>query len=88
MVIRVKPVTNGVIRVLSEDAILHGYHVPKGVTLVYCANVTAKNDKIYKEPEKFKPERWLRKDGPQHHPFALLPFGFGPRQCYGKCVLC
>ncbi len=45
----------------------------------------SKDDKLFEDPSQFKPERWLRKDGPQQqHPFALLPFGFGPRQCYGE----
>jgi len=29
---------------------------------------------------KFDPERWTRDDT---HAFAMQPFGFGPRACYG-----
>ncbi len=71
-------------RVLKEDAVLHGYHVPAGVTLFYIAYTSSKNEELFEDPTQFKPERWLRKDGPQQHPFTLLPFGFGPRQCYGE----
>ncbi|XP_064400964.1 probable cytochrome P450 49a1 isoform X2 [Halichondria panicea] len=81
---RVRGAVNSLNRVLSEDAVIHGYHVPAGVNLVYASYTASNNDKLYDEPSKFKPERWMRKDGPQQHPFSLLPFGFGPRQCYGK----
>ena len=39
---------------------------------------------IYKDPAQFLPERWLRGTGKDVHPFAFLPFGFGPRACIGE----
>ena len=40
--------------------------------------------KYFSEPMKFKPERW-RKDGEETiRPFSCLPFGYGPRGCYGN----
>ena len=50
-------------------------------SLVYLNSVAAKNKDIFPNPEVFDPERWTR-DKP--NPFALLPFGFGPRMCYGE----
>ncbi|XP_064401043.1 probable cytochrome P450 49a1 isoform X2 [Halichondria panicea] len=82
--LRVRSVINLFSRVLKKDAVVHGYHVPAGVNLVYLSYTAAKSDKMFDEPSQFKPERWMRKDGPQQHPFSILPFGFGPRQCYGK----
>lgn len=47
----------------------------------YLNSVVGKNEKLFPNPENFDPERWIR-DKP--NPFALLPFGFGPRNCYGE----
>ncbi|XP_064401036.1 probable cytochrome P450 49a1 isoform X5 [Halichondria panicea] len=76
---RVRTVGHSVLRVLNEDAVIHGYHVPAGVTFLYSSYTASNNNKMFDEPSKFKPERWMRKDGPQQHPFSLMPFGFGPR---------
>ena len=36
--------------------------------------------KLFKDPQKFNPDRWETDD---IHPFAILPFGYGPRGCWG-----
>ena len=33
---------------------------------------------------RFLPERWLRSEQEQPHPFTVLPFSHGPRMCIGK----
>ena len=35
---------------------------------------------LFKDPLKFNPDRWATDD---IHPFTVLPFGFGPRACWG-----
>jgi cytochrome P450 len=44
-------------------------------------------EKYCPEADKFIPERWLKNE-PQYskrpHPFASLPFGYGPRMCIGR----
>lgn len=49
--------------------------------VAYLNSVIGKNEKLFPNPENFDPARWAR-DKP--NPFALLPFGFGPRNCYGN----
>ena len=56
-------------------------------------SIAGKNEQLFPNSEKFDPERWAR-DKP--NPFAVLSFGFGARNCYGKlptalyllCLLC
>ena len=36
--------------------------------------------------DTFDPSRWS-KENRAHKPFAYLPFGFGPRACYGKTCI-
>ena len=40
--------------------------------------------KLFKDPQQFNPDRWATDD---IHPFTVLPFGFGPRGCWGKGIL-
>ena len=35
---------------------------------------------------EFKPDRWSKDASEKLNPFASLPFGFGPRSCYGVCI--
>jgi len=42
-----------------------------------------KDERYFNEPHKFNPDRW-KKGSENIHPFALLPFGFGPRACWGR----
>ena len=49
----------------------------------YMNFIIGKNEQYFPKPEEFDPQRWTRElDKP--NPFALLPFGFGPRACYGE----
>lgn len=42
------------------------------------------NEKYYKNPQKFDPQRWNDK-GPQvAEPYSFIPFSAGPRSCIGK----
>ena len=43
------------------------------------------NPKYFPEPEKFKPERFLKNEDEDNlaAQYAFMPFGGGPRQCIG-----
>jgi cytochrome P450 family 49 subfamily A len=46
-------------------------------------NVVARSPDYFPDPDTFKPERWLVKDG-SYKAFPLMPFGYGARMCAGK----
>ena len=56
------------------------YNLPKGTVLSPCIYLTHHKPKIYSEPKKFQPERFLEK---QFTPYEYLPFGGGSRRCLG-----
>jgi len=43
-------------------------------------------EEYFPKPSEFLPERWIKGDPLEshHHPFTLLPFGFGTRMCVGR----
>ncbi|CAG9762906.1 unnamed protein product [Ceutorhynchus assimilis] len=80
---RLYPVVIGNGRETSIDSIIGGYHVPKGVQIIFQHYVISNQDVYFKKSNQFIPERWLLNQK-NHHPFASLPFGFGKRMCLGK----
>lgn len=83
---RINPAANGTARRLQDNIVLGDYLIPKGTYVVITGYVSANDPKNFPEPEKFLPERWLR-GHPDHntaHPYAHIPFGFGPRMCVGR----
>ncbi|CAH9116284.1 unnamed protein product [Cuscuta epithymum] len=70
-----------------EDCTIGGYTVTKG-TVVY-PNVwkIQRDPRVWSEPEKFSPERFLgqveRETDPGKY-FGFIPFGFGRRSCPGN----
>lgn len=73
-------------RILSQDVVLSGYHVPPGTIVVYSNYLSGLSDELFKCPLEFRPERWLNEDLGRAHPFATLPFGVGPRMCIGRRI--
>nr|QTM97445.1 Cytochrome P450 [Sitophilus oryzae] len=66
----------------SQDFIFQENKViPKDVTLLTCAYAINRDPKVFKEPEKFIPTRFLDTDV---KPFSYLPFSAGPRNCIGQ----
>lgn len=61
-----------------------GYDIPKGACVHVNAWAIARDPTIWKDPEEFRPERFLEEDvDMKGHDFRLLPFGSGRRICPG-----
>ena len=84
-VFRTQPSPLGNVRLLNKPIVLSGYNVPAGIRIILSAVRTeAMLEKSYgSDFATFVPERWLH-GSKNMHPFASLPFGFGPRMCLGK----
>ncbi|KAM3339787.1 xanthotoxin 5-hydroxylase CYP82C4 [Capsicum galapagoense] len=69
-----------------EDCIVAGYNIPKGTRLFPNAWKIQRDPRIYSEPDKFMPERFLNEhlnvDARGQH-FEFIPFGSGRRSCPG-----
>lgn len=93
--LRISPVTIANGRSLQSDAVISGYHIPKGTHVLFPHLVVSNMQEYFPDPEKFIPERWLKKQeienlrecphaGQKIHPFVSLPFGYGRRMCVGR----
>ena len=53
--------------------------------MIYSSYTACRDPKYVEDPTSFKPERWARDSPTNEELDALLslPFGFGPRSCYG-----
>ncbi|KRT81820.1 cytochrome P450 [Oryctes borbonicus] len=73
-------------RTLQHDTIIRGYHVPKGVQVVFPTLVTGQMEEYVSKSNEFLPERWMKNSDENYsiHPFASLPYGHGARMCLGR----
>ncbi|XP_066999639.2 cytochrome P450 302a1, mitochondrial [Anabrus simplex] len=83
---RLNPISVGIGRILPQDTVLSGYHVPKGTVVVTQNQVTCQLEEYFTEAKAFLPERWLKDHAlyQQTSPYLVLPFGHGPRTCIAR----
>ena len=67
-----------------EDDVLHGFPVPKGSIIGISPWSIHRNEKLWPDPERFDPERFLPAAVAARPKLAYLPFGGGPRFCIGN----
>uniref|UniRef100_A0A1X7UA25 Cytochrome P450 n=1 Tax=Amphimedon queenslandica TaxID=400682 RepID=A0A1X7UA25_AMPQE len=78
---RLYQVTPYTARWLETDVELLNYHIPAKTTIFGGLETMGQDPTLFKDPLKFNPDRWTTDD---IHPFTVLPFGFGPRGCWGR----
>jgi cytochrome P450 len=81
-------------RRVIEPLTLGGRAVPTGIMCLVSPALLHRDSRWWTEPDRFQPERWLRREHGQPDRFdakapgqprgAFLPFGAGPRMCIGE----
>lgn len=92
--LRLVPPSIANMRRTSENLVINGYQVPKGVDIMIGLLQIFNDESYFGQPNEFIPERWLRQQNEnvcpaslkQSHPFSFLPFGYGVRFCAGKRI--
>ena len=77
---RILPPVPYTVRALMRKINMGGYRIRQGSRVVCSYYMTHHLPDLYPEPEKFRPERWLKFDP---SPYEYMPFGAGPRSCIG-----
>lgn len=78
--LRIYPIAPNVARQLEKPFQLLGQTIPEGSILTASIMMVHANEKLYPEPLKFRPERFLER---KFSPYEFIPFGGGPRRCIG-----
>uniref|UniRef100_A0A1Q3FTA0 Putative cytochrome p450 n=1 Tax=Culex tarsalis TaxID=7177 RepID=A0A1Q3FTA0_CULTA len=67
-----------------QDCTIGGYRIPKGTTLFPDLKSVHHEQEYWKDPEVFRPERFLDDNGKLHNTERVVPFSLGKRRCLGE----
>ncbi|HEY7992004.1 MAG TPA: cytochrome P450 [Stellaceae bacterium] len=74
------------LRLAVADDELCGRRVPRGAIVAVLPWVLHRHRKLWDEPERFDPDRFLAERSVSRHRYAYLPFSAGPRVCIGESL--
>lgn len=81
---RLYPPVVAVIRSVVKDTKIGDYAIPKGALVVVNIRNMQHHPQLWKDPEIFRPERFLPAQRSTIPRLAYMPFGAGPRVCLGN----
>ncbi|XP_059152551.1 cytochrome P450 2C15-like [Physella acuta] len=70
----------------NQDTVLAGFRIPKGSVIFPNLDSVLKDEKIWGDPENFRPERFLDEQGNLIKREELIPFSIGRRICLGESL--
>jgi cytochrome P450 len=76
--LRLRPPVPVVVRRLLRPMTLAGRRLPKGTTVAPCIHLIHRDERIYPEARRFRPERFLEQ---APGTYTWIPFGGGVRRC-------
>ncbi|XP_071568018.1 cytochrome P450 4C1-like [Temnothorax nylanderi] len=82
--LRLFPSVPLITRKLTEDVKLDNYTLPKGASITLAILLAHRNPKVWPDPMKFDPDRFLPENSKHRNPYAYVPFSAGPRNCIGQ----
>ncbi|XP_047740366.1 cytochrome P450 2L1-like [Hyalella azteca] len=77
----------GLLHTATADVTFEGYDIPKGTSVLACAEMCHRDPAYWKHPDKFYPEHFLDDEGKlDGKKEGFLPFSLGRRQCLGESL--
>ncbi|XP_041357974.1 vitamin D(3) 25-hydroxylase-like [Gigantopelta aegis] len=71
---------------VSEDFVFMGYRIPKDSIVLPNIDSVMRDEDIWGDPVKFRPERFLDGSGKVLKPEKYIPFSMGRRICLGETI--
>ncbi|CRK87592.1 CLUMA_CG001389, isoform A [Clunio marinus] len=82
--LRLYPSVPNISRKMNEDIELGGYTIPKNAIVALQIFFIHRDERFFKDPEKFDPDRFLPENMEGRNSYAFVPFAAGPRNCIGQ----
>jgi cytochrome P450 len=67
-----------------QDDYLGEYFVPAGTEIYIAPYLIQRHPDLWKQPDRFDPDRFAPEQSQSRHALAMLPFSAGPRNCIGE----
>lgn len=81
--LRLRPPVWAIGRLAAEACQVGKRIFPQGTTFVIPPWALHRRSSLFSQPERFIPQRWMRRPEQELPAYSFMPFGAGPRSCIG-----